>query len=132
MKITQLLFCLTKLINIDLDLLNGTENDVNAVTNLILTNSKSLAASIYHEKNKKKNYVGLPVDVKSARKQCKATFEFWTKNGFLITGDLHNKYRTKRREYRQSLCTFLNQIESKKLKDFVSHLKLKKNYFGNL
>ena len=29
---------LTKLINIDLDLLNGTENDVNAVTNLILTN----------------------------------------------------------------------------------------------
>ena len=45
----------TKLINIDLDLLNGVENDVNAVTNLILTNSKSLAASIYHKKNKRKN-----------------------------------------------------------------------------
>ena len=63
---------LTKLVNIDLDLLNGTENDVNAVTNLILTKSKSLATSIYHKKNKKKNYVGLPGDVKVARKQCKA------------------------------------------------------------
>ena len=67
---------LTELINIDLDLLTGTENDVNAVINLILTNSKSLAASIYHKKNKKKNYVCLPVDVKSARKQYKSTFEF--------------------------------------------------------
>ena len=44
----------TSLINIDLDLLNGTENYVNAVTNLILTNSKSLVASIYHKKNKRK------------------------------------------------------------------------------
>ena len=50
---------LTKLTNIDLALLNGTENDVNAVTKLILTNSKSLAAPIYHKKNKKKNYVSL-------------------------------------------------------------------------
>ena len=52
----------------------------------------------------------------SARKQCKATFEFWKKDGFPTTGDLHNEYRTKRREYRQSLRTFLNQIESEKIK----------------
>ena len=64
---------LTNLLNINLVLLNGTENDVNTISNLILTNSKSLAASVYHKKNKKKNYVSLPVDVKSARKQCKAT-----------------------------------------------------------
>ena len=70
---------LTNLLNINLDLLNGTENDVHIISNLILTNSKSLAASVYHKKNKKKNYVSLPVDVKSARKQCKATFEFWKK-----------------------------------------------------
>ena len=70
---------LTNLLNINLDLLNGTENDVNIISNLILTNSKSLAASVYHKKNKKKNYVSLPVDVKSARKQCNATFEFWKK-----------------------------------------------------
>ena len=107
---------MTKLINIDLDLLNGTENDVNAVSNLIMRKSKSLATSIYHKKSKKKNYVGLPVDVKSARKQCKATFEFWKKDGFPTTGHLHNECRTKRREYRQSLRTFLNQIESEKIK----------------
>ena len=107
---------MTELININLNLLNGTENDVNTVTNLILTNSKSLATSIYHKKNKKKNYVCLPVDVKFARKQYKATFEFWKKNGFPTTGNLHNEYRTKRREYRQSLCTFLNQIQSEKIK----------------
>ena len=53
---------LTNLLNIDLDLLNGTENDVNTISDLILTNSKSLAASVYHKKNKKKNYVSLPVD----------------------------------------------------------------------
>ena len=53
---------------------------MNAVTNLILTKSKSLTASIYRKKNKKKNYVCLPVDVKSARKQSKATFEFWEKD----------------------------------------------------
>ena len=53
---------LTNLLNIDLDLLNGTENDVNTISNLILTNSKSLAASVYHKKNKKKNYVSLPVE----------------------------------------------------------------------
>ena len=46
-------------------------------------------ASIYHKKNKKKNYAGLPVDVKSACKQYKATFELWKKNGFPTTGDLH-------------------------------------------
>ena len=107
---------LTNLLNIDLDLLNGTENDVKTISNLILTNSKLLAASVYHEKNKKKNYVSLPVDVKTARKQCKATFEFWKNSGFPITGDLHNEYRTKRREYRRSLRTFLNQTESEKIK----------------
>ena len=107
---------LTNLLNIDLDLLNGTENDVNTISNLILTNSKSLAAPVYHKKNKKKNYVSLPVDVKSARKRCKATFEFWENNGFPTTGDLHNEYRTKRREYRRALRTFLNQIESEKIK----------------
>ena len=64
----------------------------------------------------KKNYVGLPVDVKSVRKQCKATFEFWKKDGFPTTGYLHSEYRTKRRGYRQSLRTFLNQIESEKIK----------------
>ena len=123
---------MTNLLNIDLDLLNGTENDVNIISDLILTNLKSLAASVYHKKNKKKNYVSLPVDVKSARKQCKATFEFWKYNGFPTTGDLHNEYRTKRREYRRSLRTFLDQIESEKIKDFVLHLKPTKNYFGNL
>ena len=120
---------LTKLININLDLLNGTENDVNVVTNMILTNSKSLAASIYHKKNKKKNYVGLPVDVKSARKQCKATFEFWKKDGFPTTGDLHNEYRTKRREYRQSLRTFLNQTEFEKVKRLCVATETDQNFF---
>ena len=126
---------LAELINIDLDLLNGTENDVNAVTSLILTNSKSLAASIYHKKDKKQNYVCLPVDVKSARKQHKATFEFWKKSSFPTTGNLQiqtYKYHTKCREYRQSLRTFLNQMSPKELKDFVLHLKPTKNYFGNL
>ena len=56
-----------------------------------------------------------PVDVKSARKQCKETIESWKKDGFPTNGDLHNKYCTKRREYRQSLHTFLNRIESEKI-----------------
>ena len=123
---------LTELINIDLNLLNGTGNYVNAVTELILTNSKSLVASIYHKKNKKKNYAGLPVDVKSARKQCKATFERWKKNCFPTTGDLHNEYRTKRREYRQSLRTFLNQIESEKIKRLCVASETDENLFWKL
>ena len=93
------------------DLPTGTENDVNSVTNLMLRiNSKLHLTSIYYKKNKKKNYVCLPVDVKSARKQYKATFEFWKKNGFPTTGNLHNEYRTKLREHRELLRTFLNQI----------------------
>ena len=72
--------------------------------------------SIAQRSDDKKKLCQSPVDVKSARKQCKATFEFWKKNGFPTTGYLHSEYRTKRREYRQSLRTFLNQIESEKIK----------------
>ena len=43
---------------------------------------------------------------------------FGKNNGFPNTGDLHNEYRTKRREFRRSLGTFLNQIESEKIKRF--------------
>ena len=78
---------LTELMNINLDLVSGTEIGVNGVTNLILTNSKPLEASIYDKRNKKKNYVCLSVDVKSARKQYEVTFEFCKKSGFPTSGN---------------------------------------------
>ena len=122
----------TDLLNINLDLLNGTENDVITISNLILTNSKSLAASVYHKKNKKKNYVSLPVDVKSVRRQCKATFEF----GKIMASPPLVTYITSTAQSAESIvdhCVLSSiKLSQRKSKDFVLHLKPTKNYFGNL
>ena len=71
---------------------------------LIVTSSKSFAAPIYYnKKNKKTNYVSLPDDVKFVHKQSKASFDSLKNNGFSTAGDLHKVYRSKHRDYRQSL-----------------------------
>ena len=71
--------------------------------------------------------------MKSARKQCKATFEFWEKDGFPTIGDfIHNEYCTKHREYYQSLRIFLNQTEPEKIKRLCVASETDKKLFWKL
>ena len=83
----------------------------------------SFAPFKFFSGRKPENYVSLPVDVKSTCKQYKATFEFWKNNGFPIIGDLHNDYRTKRREFVNHCVLSSIKLSQKKLKDYVLHLK---------
>ena len=60
-------------------------------------------------------YVSLPRNVKSARKQRKAAFDSWKNNNFNTTGEIHDDYSYKRKEYRSLLRDFFNQLEVQKI-----------------
>ena len=68
------------------------------------------------KKNKRAIYVKLPADVKIARSQCKAAFDSWKDNKYPGDNEIHNVYRSKRKDYRSRLRCFLNQVEADKIK----------------
>ena len=96
------------------DVQNVCKNYVKSITKLILAHSQCLAAPICKRKRNKMTYVSLPTNVKSARKQCKAAFDSWKNNDFNTTGEIHDDYRYRRKEYRSLLRDFLNQLEVQK------------------
>ena len=97
------------------DVQNVCKNYVKSITKLILAHSQCLAAPIRKRKRNKMTYVSLPMNVKSARKQCKAAFDSWKNNDFNTTGEIHDDYRYRRKEYRSLLRDFLNQLEVQKI-----------------
>ena len=58
----------------------------------------------------------LPADVKIARSKCKAAFDSWKDNEYPCDNEIHNVYRSKRKDYRSRLRCFLNQVETDKIK----------------
>ena len=76
----------------------------------------------------------LPVDVKIARSQCKAAFDSWKDNKYPGDNEIHNVYRSKRKDYRSLLRCFLNQVEIYemilliRLDDFATH----KGFFSEM
>ena len=69
-----------------------------------------------NKKNKHAIYVKLPAEVKIARSQCKAAFDSWKENKYPGDNEIHNVYRSKRKDYRSRLRYFLNQVETDKIK----------------
>ena len=102
---------ISELENLNSDVENVRKNYVKSITELILAHSQCLAAPIRKRKRNKVTYVSLPTNVKSARKQCKATFDSWKNNDFNTTGEIHDDYRYKRKEYCSLLRDFFNQLE---------------------
>ena len=80
-----------------------------------MAHSQCLAPLIRKRKRNKVTYVSLPTNVKSARKQWKAAFDSWKNNDFNTTGEIHDDYRYKRKEYRSLLRDFFNQPEVQKI-----------------
>ena len=114
---------MSELENLNSDVQNDCENYVKSTTELILTHSQCLAASIRKRKRNKGTYVAR--NVKSARKQCKAAFDSWKNNDFNTNGD---DYHYKCKEYRSLLRDFFNQLEVQKSTDFALSLKLTKTF----
>ena len=83
-------------------LISGLENRNSDVENVCENYVKSITELI-------------PANVKSARKQCKAAFDSWKNNDFNTTSEIHDDYRSKRKEYRSLLRDFFNQLEVQKI-----------------
>ena len=64
----------------------------------------------------KRYFFKLPDDVKSARLQGKDAFDSWKQLNFPLEGDVHETYRTTRKEYRLKLRSFLDQTEADRLR----------------
>ena len=69
-------------------------------------------------KTGRKNHMKLPAYVKVARAEGISTYNSWKQSGF-PTDDTHVTYLAKRREYRQKLRKFLNQVKLTELKIYV-------------
>ena len=92
------------------------------ISDLLLKNSLSLAAprSSRHKKHKFGVYASLPYDVKEARASCKDAFETWKQVDFSAESDEHDAYKGKRKDYRLSMRSFLNQLESDRVTKLCS------------
>ena len=65
-------------------------------------------------------YASLPYDVKEARASCKDAFETWKQVDFSAESDEHDAYKAKRKDYRLSMRSFLNQLESDRVTKLCS------------
>ena len=112
-----------------------TENAVTECYNLLQVHSSALVSkpTLKHKnRNKSTVYVKLPSDVQAARHDCKGTFNLWKQQDFSDNGEVHDVYRTKRREYRIHLRKFLNQIEIDKAAKFCNAAQSNEKLFWKL
>ena len=65
-------------------------------------------------------YASLPYVVKEARASCKDAFETWKQVDFSAESDEHDAYKAKRKDYRLSMRSFLNQLESDRVTKLCS------------
>ena len=103
---------LRNLEHLHLDASDTTENAVTECYNLLQVHSFELVSKpALKHKEQMHCYVDLPSDIQVARHDCKDEFNLWKQQDFSDNGEVHDVYRTKRREYRKHLRKFLNQIE---------------------
>ena len=95
---------------------NSLANSAEKIENLILKYSVPLIRPLNSKKNSKKVFLRLPDDVKLARSHGRVAFDLWKKSNFSLEGEIHEAYRTTRKEYRQKLRNFLNQTEEDRIK----------------
>ena len=95
---------------------------VEFISDLLLKNSLPLAAPRASRRKKRKFgfYASLPYDVKEARASCKDAFETWKQVDFSAESDEHDAYKAKRKDYRLSMRSFLNQLESDRVTKLCS------------
>ena len=98
---------------------------VEFISDLLLKNSLPLVAprssrSSCRKKRKFGVYASLPYDVKEARASCKDAFETWKQVDFSAESDEHDAYKAKRKAYRLSMRSFLNQLESDRVTKLCS------------
>ena len=95
---------------------------VELISDLLLKNSLPLAAPRSSRRKKRKFgvYASLPYDVKEARASCKDAFETWKQVDFSAESDEHDAYKAKRKDYRLSMLSFLNQLESDRVTKLCS------------
>ena len=94
---------------------------VEFISDLLLKNSLPLAAPVLRRKKRKFCvYASLPYDVKEARASCKDAFETWKQVDFSAESDEHDAYKAKRKDYRLSMRSFLNQLESDRVTKLCS------------
>ena len=92
---------------------------VDKITELLIGHSHPLADTRLKPCKKKSKcglYVKLPADVKSARSECKAAFDSWKDNEYPSDNEMHDVYRSKRKDYRSRLRCFLTQVETYRIK----------------
>ena len=108
---------------------------VNKITDLLIGHSLPLADTHLkpcEKKNKCAIYVKLLADVKIARSQCKAAFDSWKDNRYPGDNEIHNIYRSKRKDYRSHLRCFLNQVETDKIKKLCNAASTDEKLFWKL
>ena len=95
---------------------------VEFISDLLLKNSLPLAAPRSSRRKKRKFgvYASLPYDVKEARASCKDAFETWKQVDFSAESDEQDAYKAKRKDYRLSMRSFLNQLESDRVTKLCS------------
>ena len=95
---------------------------VEFISDLLLKNSLSLAAPRSSRRKKRKFgvYASLPYDVKEARVSCKDAFETWKQVDCSAESDEHDAYKAKHKDYRLSMRSFLNQLESDRVTKLCS------------
>ena len=79
-----------------------------------------------------KVYCRLPDDVKSARLQGKDAYDSWKQLNFPLEGDVHETYRATRKEYRQKLRSFLDQIEADRIRKLCHEAESNEKLFWKL
>ena len=107
---------------------------VDKITDLLIGHSLPLAYTHLKpckKKNKRAIYVKLPADVKIARSQCKAAFDSWKENKYPGDNEIHNVYRSKRKDYRSRLRYFSIKLKPTKSKSFAMQQALMRNYSGS-
>ena len=108
---------------------------VHKITDLLIDHSLHLVDTRLKpckKKNKREIYVKLPADVKIARSQCKAAFDSWKDNKYPGDNEIHNVYRSKRKDYRSHLRCFLNQVETDKIKKICNAASTDEKLFWKL
>ena len=94
---------------------------VKFISDLLLKNYFPLAAPRSRRKKRKFGvYASLPYDVKEARASCKDAFETWKQVDFSAVSDEHDAYKAKCKDYRLSMRSFLNQLESDRVTKLCS------------
>ena len=85
-------------------------------------------------KNKKcgKVFIKFPEDVKKVRSLGKVAFNSWKLLDHPLKGDIHETYRTSRKEYRQKLRIFLNQCEADKISKLCNAAESNEKLFWKL